>query len=60
MRMHTEGIFDLGKNEHMTGPTHILYHILYQIIDFVPKNTTIHISHGGRPGEMQLFFIKED
>ena len=33
MRMHTEAIFDLGKNEHMTGPTHILY----QIIDFVLK-----------------------
>ena len=58
MRMHTEGIFDLGKNEHMTGPTHILYHILYQIIDFVPKNTTIdiYISHGGAAGRNAAIF----
>ena len=42
--MHaTEVIFDLGKNEHnMTGP----YHILYHIIDFVPKKTTNPIPHG--------------
>ena len=40
--MNTEAIFDLGKNEHLTGQ----YHILYHIIDLVRKKTTILIPLG--------------
>ena len=38
-------MFDLGKNEHMTGPYHILYHIISTFF-LKPKKTTFPIPHG--------------